>query len=299
LAAGLCGFWVVDVGGDVSSPTWLAAIDTPGFALDVEVVEEELLLFVADHNGGLEIYDVEDPADPRELGFVGRANPSFGAAIDVDVLDGLAYVATTQGLRVVDAADPEDPRLIGVFDTPAGSGPGQDVEVVRVEYETGDEIHAYLSAFQEGVFILDVSDPTLPEQIAWIPSRTPGVTAVYEVTVAGTVAFLGEDSPELRMFDVSDPTDPRELDPYPSLGHVWDIVVKDAVAYLALGEDPFGATPGVEAVHVTLMGLAPEDVAPIPEPSSGPLAVTALATVLWLRSRRRRTARGGTGGERR
>jgi hypothetical protein len=283
LAAGPCGFWIASVGDSVASPTWLAAFDTPGYALDVEFVEEDLLLFVADHNGGLEIYDVAVPTSPRELGRVGRTSSRFGAAIDVDVLDGIAYVATTRGLRVVDGLDPEDPVLIGVFDTNSGSGPGQDVEVVQ----RGDQVLAYLSAFQDGVFILDVTDPTLPELIGQIPSRIPGVTPIYELTVAGDLAFLAEDFPELRIYDVSDPSDPIELEPFEVRGHVWDVAVKDAVAYVGFGEDPFGATPGVEAVHVTTMGLRPEDVDAAPEPASAQLVAAALGTLVWLRSRRR------------
>ena len=283
LAAGRCGFFVADATGDPVSPEFVAAIDTPGFALDAEVLEEELLLFVADVNGGLEIFDVTDPDSPQEIGNVGRTSSSFGGAIDVAVFEGLAYVATTRGLRVVDFDNPGFPQLIGVFDTPTSTGPGQDVEVVAWE----DETHAYLSAFQEGVYVLDVTDPTLPELIARIPSRDPGVSPVYESTVAGTRLFLGEDDPVLRIFDVTDPADPIELPPFLARGHVWDIVVEDAVAYLALGEDPFGATPGVQAVYVTRMGLLPEDVGAVPEPSAVYLVAAALGTVLWLRSRGR------------
>ncbi len=287
LAAGPCGFWVADGDSNPASPVWVAAIDTPGFALDVEIVEEESLLFVADHNGGLETYDVSNPAAPSPMGQVGRANAGFGAAIDVDVFEGLAYVATTRGLRIVDPANPFSPVLIGVYDTPGATGPGQDVEVVAWE----DETHAYLSAFQEGVYILDVTDPTLPELIGTMPSRVPGVTAVYETTVAGQRAFLAEDNPELRIYDISDPADPIELEPFPARGHVWDIAVDGPVAFLAFGEDPFGETPGAEAVHVTLMGLQPEDVGAVPEPTRAALVIASLTTLAWLRARTRR--RGG------
>jgi hypothetical protein len=286
LAAGACGFFVASIADSVVSPTWIAAIDTPGYGVDVELVDEKLLLYVADNNGGIRIYDVVQPATPQLLANVGSANPNFGAAIDVDVLDDIAYVATTRGLRILDSLDPQNPVLIGTFDpnpNNPGSGPGQDVEVVTV----GDLVIAYLSAFQHGVFILDVKDPTDPQLIAQIPSTVPGVTPIYEVTVAGQRAFLSEGSATLRIYDVSDPSDPLELAPFDARGDARDVAVKDGVAYLGLGEDSFSETPGAEAVHVTVMGLEVEDVSPIPEPGGAQLAAAVLATLTWLRWRRR------------
>jgi hypothetical protein len=230
------------------------------------------------------IFDVVQPGAPQKLANIGFTNSSFGAAIDVDVLDDIAYVATTRGLRILDSLDPTDPFLIGSFDTnPTGSGPGQDVEVVKV----GNLVIAYLSAFQDGVFVLDVTDPTDPQLIAQIPSTVPGVTPIYEVTVAGERAFISEGSATLRIYDVSDPSDPFELAPFDARGDTRDVAVKDGVAYLGFGEDSFGETPGAEAVHVTVMGLKLEDVSPIPEPTSAQLAAAALAALRWLQWRRR------------
>jgi len=285
LAAGSCGFFVASIADSVVSPTWIAAVDTPGFSVDVELVHEKLLLYVADNNGGLVIFDVVQPGAPQELANIGFANSSFGAAIDVDVLDDIAYVATTRGLRILDSLDPTDPFLIGSFDTNpsnSGSGPGQDVEVVKV----GNLVIAYLSAFQDGVFVLDVTDPTDPQLIAQIPSTVPGVTPIYEVTVAGERAFLSEGSATLRIYDVSEPSDPLELAPFDARGDTRDVAVKDGVVYLGFGEGSFGETSGVEAVYVTVLGLQLEDISPIPEPTGAQLAAAALATLTWLRWRR-------------
>jgi hypothetical protein len=105
--------------------------------------------------------------------------------------------------------------------------------------------------------------------------------------VAGERAFLSEGSNVLRIFDVSDPSGPIELPPFDARGVVRDVAVKDGVAYLGLGQDSFGETPGAEADHVTVMGLAVEDVTPIPEPTGAQLIAAAMATLTWLRWRRR------------
>jgi hypothetical protein len=152
--------------------------------------------------------------------------------------------------------------------------------------KVGNLVIAYLSAFQEGVFVLDVTDPTDPQLIAQIPSTVPGVTPIYEVTVAGERAFLSEGSATLRIYDVSEPSDPLELAPFDARGDTRDIAVKEGVVYLGFGEGSFGETPGVEAVYVTVLGLQPEDISPIPEPTGAQLAAAGLATLAWLRWRR-------------
>jgi hypothetical protein len=75
----------------------VGALDTPGSALGVEVVDG--LAYVADRGSGLRIIDVTDPAAPVELG----ALDTPGSALGVEVVDGLAYVADyDSGLRIID-----------------------------------------------------------------------------------------------------------------------------------------------------------------------------------------------------
>ncbi len=59
------GLRVIDV-SNPAAPVEIGALDTPGYAYDVEVVGE--LAYVADRDSGLRVIDVSNPAAPVEIG---------------------------------------------------------------------------------------------------------------------------------------------------------------------------------------------------------------------------------------
>ena len=211
-------------------------------------------------------------------------------------------MATTKGLRIVDASNSLAPVVVGSFETPSDIAAGQDVEIVQ----RGETTLAFLAAWLEGVFVLDVTDPSNPAMLAHLPSRVAFETASYEVTVVGSTAFVADGEAELRMFDVTrvlgvlDPEDPRELPELavfdaPGLGYAWDVEVSDGVAYIAFGDfDSAGRrTGGVHAAHISLMGLNSAQVQPFPEPNANALAAAGLMALLTLARSRRRSRAGG------
>lgn len=181
--------------------------------------------FVDGTNPVLGIYDVTDPSAP-----IGIAR--YDASLD---LPGLAWVpfhdlyvegdrayinATFAGFLILDLADPTRPRIVGRADTGdeyshsnwvtvaggrkisvhGGEGYGEHVKIVDVdeqsptflevigEYRTRDQVsvhnilaigdRAYVAYYQDGLRILDLSDPTQPRQVAyyntWNPYRARG-----------------------------------------------------------------------------------------------------------------------------
>jgi hypothetical protein len=121
----------------------VGGVDTPGFALDVEVVGG--LAYVAYEYSGLRVIDVSDPKAPVEIGALDTPGQAF------DVEGGLAYVANIFGLRVIDLSDPTAPVELGAVDTP---GPADGVEVVGGV--------AYVADWDSGLRVIDVSDPAAP-----------------------------------------------------------------------------------------------------------------------------------------
>jgi uncharacterized repeat protein (TIGR01451 family) len=83
--------------------------------------------------------------------------------------------------------------------------------------------------------VLDVSDPTTPEEIG---ITTPFPHFVKGVAVSGTLAYIAAGGAGLRVVDVSDPTDPTEVGAWDSRGYAEGVAVAGSTVYLADG--PYG-----------------------------------------------------------
>jgi hypothetical protein len=183
---------------------------------DIEVVEG--LAYLANWKSGLRIFDVSNPDTPVELSIF--ATPV--AAWDVEVVDGLAFVAvadTDRGttdfqssMRVVDVANPAAPVEIGAIET---SGYATHLEVV------GDL--AYLSS--PDLRVIDVSELTAPTELG-------------DVLIGGDVEVIGDRAyaayaPGVGVADISDPEAPVRLGAHPT--EALDVEVSGGLVYAAAG----------------------------------------------------------------
>jgi uncharacterized repeat protein (TIGR01451 family) len=80
--------------------------------------------------------------------------------------------------------------------------------------------------------VLDVSDPTTPQEIG---STMPFPQFVEGVTVSGTVAYAAVGTAGLRIVDISDPTHPVEVGAYDTPGYAEGVAVAGQYAYVADG----------------------------------------------------------------
>jgi hypothetical protein len=92
--------------------------------------------------GGLQAIDVSDPAQPRALDWLRLP----GGAFDVQVTEGLAYVAAGEGgIYAVDLSNPAALRPIGHLDTPGSA---------RRAFPAGDQV--YVADGAGGLLVLRV-----------------------------------------------------------------------------------------------------------------------------------------------
>ena len=98
---------------------------------------------------------------------------------------------------------------------------------------------AYVADYYTGLKILDVSDPTQPEQIAVYD--TPGIAV--DLAMSGNIAYVACYDRGLQIIDVSDPTAPRSLGSIPPVAgshpRVEEVTVSDGLLYLG---DNYGGT---------------------------------------------------------
>jgi hypothetical protein len=194
-------------------------------------------------DGGLAIWDVTDPANPAELGFisigrnvrgvheftVGQRGDHWYAYLAVpnsEVADGRG------DLRVVDVTDPRRPVEIANWGArrgaglPIGSG-SQCAPACRGVFPQAflhsvalsqDGQSAYLSYWDLGVILLDVSEPTAPHLIGRFvePQTDEGNTHSVAIAHEGKLMLVADEtvSPPwgfLRLVDIQDPSSPIQV----------------------------------------------------------------------------------------
>ncbi len=121
-----------------------------------------------------------------KLGFepvAGGAADASGAYFgEVDVRGNLAFLAQLKppaGVHVIDVSDPASPREVGRWIVPDGSGGITDV---KASFDGTHVYAAYQGSFGDpsnGVFVLDVSDPTNPRQVSHWSVENTGVHMLF------------------------------------------------------------------------------------------------------------------------
>ena len=89
---------------------------------------------------------------------------------------------------------------------------------------------AYLPAGEQGLFLVDVKNPSSPKLVKQLDS----LGYVYDVTVSGKTAFVVSETDGLKIVDVTNPAQSNVLSTFTdSIGNVQQVVVVGNTAYLA------------------------------------------------------------------
>ncbi|MEI6745593.1 MAG: Calx-beta domain-containing protein [Methylococcaceae bacterium] len=88
---------------------------------------------------------------------------------------------------------------------------------------------AYLPAGEQGLFLVDVKNPSNPKLVKQLDS----LGYVYDVTVSGKTAFVVNETEGLTLVDVSNPAQAKMLSTFTdSIGNVQQVAVSGNTAYL-------------------------------------------------------------------
>lgn len=202
----------------------------------------------------LMVADITDPSTPIVVGELELPADIDGIAIS----NGSAFLACgSQGLWVVDVTDPTAPVIAGAYTS--------SLWPVSLDV-SGDLAYVANAANPESLVILDVSDPAA---ITKLGSVWGLLVSVYDVTVAGTYAFLVGDGDGLKIVDVSDPTAPTLVGESPAF-HGVSVSVQNGYAYaVEFDTDP---TSGFRVFDVSNPS-APVQTAFVPHPWLSDVAV--------------------------
>ena len=161
------------------------------------------------------------------------------------VVDGpYAYCAENFGFTVVDVSDPPNSFLLTHVYFPRGRGVGVTVSGTLVVLADG----------QDGVKILDVSDPSRPI----IKAEMPTPSWVGQADLSGSHLYWVDRDSGLYVADISNPGSPQMIGSLNVIGgNVNDVVVCDSTAYVVNNDglwvidvsDP--AAPSLQGMYTT------------------------------------------------
>ncbi len=181
---------------DPSQPTELHRLNL-GAPIWRMSLEGNRLLAAERMTESMHILDISDPSAPVQQG-VWRDPGRAPFAITSE--GNLAFIAAVPfGLQVLDLADPGDPQLIG------------ELRIEHLNFawdiqQANDRV--YFSADHLGVYIIDVSDPTMPVQVGHYQASG----SVRGVEIDGDHLFVGVLGSGIHVLDVSDPQQIGELE---------------------------------------------------------------------------------------
>jgi len=213
------GLRVIDV-SDPAVPEDLTIFDLGGQVNHVDAVAD--LVYTASPR--LTIIDASDPSQPVVIG----EDPAIWGD-GINVVNGLAFIATWFGLRVIDVSVPMTPVEIGSVNL--GNENWHSVDVLGT-----------ISAVRSGstIAIVDVSDPANPFLRSSIgPFWSPTPPKLY----GSWLIFVHGSS--LYTYDIRDPDNPVEVNVLFAPRSIVGFGVVGSVAYLGTYE--MGAATGIEA----------------------------------------------------
>jgi len=157
--------------------------------------------YAAAGNRGVLIFDVSAPTDPRLLGRAGT--PGYALAVAPFERDGkviLAVADYSEGVRLLDVSDAAGPKDLGTID-PSGTNDshvwGVDIQGTVLAIAEGVDAVGVLSLFD----ISDLQAPVLMSQVF-------DDYDLYDVKLAGAIAYASRGPRGVRAWNVSTPTAP-------------------------------------------------------------------------------------------
>ncbi|MBE0697698.1 MAG: hypothetical protein IH586_12320 [Anaerolineaceae bacterium] len=214
------GLTVVDV-GNPEKPVRIGSYMTP---LPDVLTEVRLMgdnAFVAARHSGFRTVDISDPSHPHELAYDDkRKNLLTQNPTGLEIRDKFAYISDSNyPFHIYDISNPAKPRQTGaVFDKTASNGAFDIVLNGDLAYLSGWGLN---DAFYpgKGIWVIDIKDPANPAAVNFVDVANED----WDLSIENNYLYamdenVDEKQPEpisLRVFDLSDPRQPEEINTIP------------------------------------------------------------------------------------
>lgn len=218
-------------------------------------------LVMALQRGGLHIADVGDPAVSDSL--FTYTSPSGQTAHDLlPLADGLLLASWESGIDVLDVSavtdSPHQVEIVAIGDSP-----------LHMALST-DRSMAAVALGSNGVALLNLADPLRPQVAGLVGGSGDSLAAALDETTL----YVAEGTCGLRVFDVSNPADPREVGYWRST-YAADVAVQNGLVYLADGNQLLTLR------YEPALPAQPPPVSQLPRPADGAGNVPFDTALTW------------------
>lgn len=207
LAAGTRGLYIFNI-SDVDKPKLLSHIENVDEAWDVW--GHQGIIYVADKNKGLVVFDATTPTHPRQIGFITWDEKDPMAEVIRGEGNSVYIASGKHGLVVLDVSSPADPVVASKYDPlPESFGEGVYVRDHIVYLSIGDKYHSD----ENGLHILDASDPYSLNPLGKLPVND----WVENIYANDNYVFMTNTWSGVRSIDVRNARNPIQIDHFESL----------------------------------------------------------------------------------
>jgi hypothetical protein len=184
-------------------------------------------VFAAGGNEGMKIFDIRNPAEPKQVGIY---NPGGGVE-RVAAAGSYVYVGvdrgyrSTPGVHVLDITDLTKPKRLSIYTMNAtGDGGGGAANGFTLAGR-----YLYVTAELTNLAILDLSNPKALRRVGNYHGEGAGSDSI---AVAGNHAFTERSGGGLQIIDISEPSKPQKVASYQLDGFSRGVAVAGHYAYV-------------------------------------------------------------------
>lgn len=190
--SGALGTWIVDC-ADPETAALVGTLPTGASSITIE----DGRAYLTPHY--LEVYDLTDPLNPTPVHILPTAGFPSAPLHNLEMVRGVAFVAADDaGLLMADFSGYDWPEPVGSYDLPG------NIEDLNINQD-----FALAAAGSEGLWVLNIDDPTNPNPVVHLESEN--AKAVISV---GSLAYLADGGDGLKIVDMATPSSPQLLGHY-------------------------------------------------------------------------------------
>ena len=206
-------FEILDI-SDLNNPVMVSQLTVSHGTSNEGLFVKDGVAFIALDFEGLDIINVSNPSNPILL----SENEELYCS-DVFVNENLAYIVGSDGLVVLNVSDLVHPVNMS------------KVDITNANSITYDEGFVYIANYEEGMTIVNVTDPSNAAISGSCQSNVDGLA----IAKKENYVFMAVNPTGMKIIDVSNTSQPQQAASFDCGGFGESVIVRNDVAFLANG----------------------------------------------------------------